>query len=147
MITKRELTAAELGIEGVDMQAVATTQYASNLLNVANHFVYTAIVDITETGVPTVGDAKLFVQVISTKDRTTVLYAVDLDTTITTIVNAQKDVITFGAGVAAVVFGSGTVGADAEVFKTAELIKLVLEVTTANDGTTAIASVRLIMGS
>lgn len=146
MITKREMTAAELGIENVDMEAVATTQYASGVIRVEQHFVYTAIVDITETGAPTVGDAKLLVQVIS-KDGSTVLYAVDLATLIDTTVNAQKDVITFGAGVAAVVFGSGTVGADAEVFKHAERIKLVLEVTTANDGTTSTASVRLLLGS
>ncbi len=146
MITKRENTPFELGIEDVDLTAVATTQYQSVLLDVRQHFVYTAIVDITETGAPTVGAAKLFVRVIS-KDTTTVLYPVDLATGITTIVNGQQDVITFGAGVSAVVFGSGTVGADAEVFKTAERIRIVLEVTTANDGTTSTATVTLLMGS
>lgn len=146
MITKRENTPFELKIENKDMQAVATTQYQSELLDVRQHFVYTAIVDITETGAPTVGAAKLFVRVIS-KDKTTVLYEVDLVTGITTIVNGQRDVITFGAGVTAIVFGSGTIGPDADVFKTAERIRLVLEVTTQNDGTTSTASVTLLMGS
>ncbi len=146
MITKRELTPGELDIENKDMQSAANTQFASGVIDVRPFFVYTAIVDILETGAPTAGDAKFFVRVIS-KDKTTTLYEVDLATTITTQVNAQRDVITFGAGVTAVVFGSGTVGADADVFKHAERIQVVLEVTTVNDGTTSTASVTLLMGS
>ncbi len=146
MITKRELTPLELDIENKDMKSVATTQFPSGVIDVRPFFVYTAIVDILETGAPTAGDAKLFVRVIS-KDGTTTLYEVDLATTITTQVNAQRDVITFGAGVTAVVFGSGILGVDANVFKHAERIQVVLEVTTQNDGTTSTASVTLLMGS
>lgn len=146
MITKRENTPGELGIENVDMQSVATTQFASGVIDVRPFFVYTAIVDILETGAPTAGAAKFFVRVIS-KDKTTTLYEVDLATTITTQVNGQRDVITFGAGVTAIVFGSGTVGVAADVFKHAERLQVVLEVTTQNDGTTSTASVTLLMGS
>lgn len=146
MITKRERSPLELGIENVDMQAAAATKYTTDVLDVRQFFVHTAIIDIVETGAPTVGDVKLTVLVIS-KELDATLYEVDLSTLITTQVNGQKDVVTFGAGVTSRVFGSGTVGTDAEIFKVAERIKLQLEVTTQNDGTTSTASLTLLSGS
>jgi hypothetical protein len=153
MITKRQIDPGALGIEDVDMQAVVNTKYTSNILDVRQHFNYTAIITITETGAPTVGDAKLTVRVIGNDPDETILYERDVVTGLTTIVDTSaaaqaniREVVTFGAGNASVA-DPATVGTNAEIFKLAERIQLVLEITTVNDGTTSTASVTLLMGS
>lgn len=147
MITQRELSPLALGIENVDMQAAAATEYESVLIDVRQFFIFTAIVNVTAVG-PTTGDAQLKVQVFSA-DKTTELFEVVLATAIDTQNTASPANVTlFGAGISAAVLGSasGTIGADADVFKLAQFMKMVLEVTTQADGTSSVASVILMEG-
>ena len=147
MITKRHLTPLDTDILSKDMKAVATTTYPTGIIDVKPHFVYTAVVTVVNVDGGAAGDAKLTLDVIGKDDAT--VYTVDIWTAIpTNTAGTTKFVLTFGAGVSATVSASsGTLGADVELFKTAEKIKLTLEVTTANNGTTSAASLDLLCGS
>lgn len=134
----RHSTAIELGMNGVDLTAIATTEYApvQGFLDVRQYFSYTAIIDIFETTTtPATGDMTFRLDILG-KDKSTILWTIDLLTLIDTSNNAQQEVVLFGAGAAAVATAgsSGTLSADAEVFKVAEYFIPVLEITTPADG-------------
>lgn len=139
----RHLEPAELGIAGVDLKAIAGTQHVSRVLDVRNDFAFTAIVSVVNVGGGAAGAVKLTVQVLA-KDKTTVLYSVDILTAIGTLtVGTTKNVVTFGYGLTATVDGLATLEAGAEVLKLMKFIRVVLEVVTANDGTSSAGSVDL----
>ena len=142
----RHVEPLDLGLDHdtVDLTAVANTQYASGFIDIRQYFIFTAIIDVLETGSPNAGAFKLTLQVLA-KDKSTVLWQQDILTAIDSQTNASRTVLLFGAGASAAVSGSGTLGADADLFKVGEYIKLVIEVTTANDGTTSTAQLNLLM--
>lgn len=138
-----EFGAATVGIEDVDLTDTAGTTYASNVIDVRSSFLYTAIIDVNETGGAAAGDFKLTVAVVS-KDGSTELYSFDLVTGMTSAADNQV-VVTFGAGAGATLLGTGTLSTAADVLKVASKIKLTLEITTASDAATSCtASVQLL---
>ena len=135
-----------LDVATVDLSAIATTEYPSGLLDVRQFFIFTLIIDIIETTTtPATGDMSVRLEVLA-KDRAAILYKFDLITLIDTSNNAQQEVLVFGAGAAAKLkaASSGTLSPDADLFKQAEFMQLVLEITTSADGDTA-ANVNLLM--
>lgn len=139
----RHLEPLELGIAGVDLKAIAGTQYASGVLDVRRDFAFAAIVSVVNVGGGAAGAAKLTVQVLA-KDKTTVLYSVDILTAIGTLtVGTTKNVVTFGYGLTATVDGLASLAPAAEVLKTMKFIRIILEVVTASDGTSSAGSVDL----
>lgn len=122
----------------VDLKAVAGTKYPSKLIDAKKYFIFTAVINVIRTGAFTVGAFKLTLDVLE-KDKSTVLWTQDILTAIDGTVDGQQEVLLFGAGALAAVSAgsSGTLGADAEVFKQAEYMKLTLEVVTQSDAATA----------
>lgn len=147
MISKRHLTPLNTSILSVDMQAVATTQYTSPILDLKPYFIYTAVVTVVEVGGGAAGDAKLTAIVVGNDDAD--VYTVDLWTGIpTNAAGTSTHVLTFGAGTVAVVStGGGSLATDVELFKVAQSAKFRLEVTTAENGTSSVASLDLLCGS
>ncbi|MCK5652764.1 MAG: hypothetical protein KAJ42_15345 [Gemmatimonadetes bacterium] len=130
----------------VDLTDIATTEYPSGMLDVRQYFIFTLIIDIIETTTtPATGDMSVRLEVLK-KDKSTVLWLFDLLTAIDTSNNAQQEVLVFGAGAAAKLSSasSGILSADADVFKQAEYMQLVLEITTQANGDAA-ANVNLLM--
>lgn len=135
-----------LDVSTVDLSAVATTEYPSGMIDVRDYFIFTAIIDIIETTTtPATGDMTLRLEVLA-KDKATALWTLDAITLIDTSNNAQQEVIVFGAGASGLglTANSGTISPDIDVFKQAEYIQLVVEITTSADGNTA-ANVNLLM--
>jgi hypothetical protein len=139
----RRLTAAELGIETVDLTDTAGTKYSSNTIDVRNSFVYTVVIDVTETGSPSTGDFKLTIRCTDSAGTTT--YEVDAVTAIDSQTSGSQTVFTWGSGTDPVVTGSGTLGSNLGVMKVFDYMEVVLEITTANDGTTSTADVILLL--
>jgi hypothetical protein len=141
----RRLTPAELGIENVNLKTAvgAGSIYTSNTLTVRDAFLFTAIIDITETGSPTVGEASFTINVTDSAGTTT--YDEIALTAIDTQTNGSQTVFTWGIGKAAVVEGSGTLGSNLDVLGPIDFMEVVLTVTTANDGTTSTGSVTLLI--
>jgi len=141
----RRLTPLELGIETVDLTAIATTTYTSvpSPLDVREAFVYTVIIDVTETGAPTVGDFTLRIRCTDRAGTTT--YELDAVTAITSQTNGGQTIFTWGSGNAATLSGNGTLGSNLDVLKVFDFMEIELEVTTANDGTTSTADVTLLL--
>ena len=128
------------------MTAAANTEYSSGVLKMQNAFAFMAIVDITETGAPTVGDAQLLIRLLD-KDESTVIYELPLVTGIQTDVNGERLAVTWGYGLTPLhtsVAGGAALSGNADILKLATFMKIVLEVTTANDGTTSTADVTLL---
>lgn len=142
-MSSRQLSPLELGIEDADLKATANTKYASGVKDVRHAFAFTAIVDVTEVGGGSNGEAKLTVQVLD-KDKTTVLYALDLLTAIDTT-TTNRNVVTFGYGVTPIRVGTATLSTDADILKVAKFVKVILEVTTQADGTSSSGSVNLLI--
>lgn len=135
-----------LDVSTVDLSAAATTEYPSGFIDVREFFIFTVIIDIIETTTtPATGDMTLRLEVLA-KDKSTVLYSIDMITLIDTSNNATQEVLVFGAGASADLSSSatGTLSADSDLFKQAEYIQLVLRVTTQADGDTA-ANVNLLL--
>lgn len=135
-----------LDVSTVDLTAIATTEYSSGLIDIREFFIFTAIIDIIETTTtPATGTATLRLEVLA-KDKTTILWTDDLITLIDTSNNAQQEVLVFGAGASGKLHSasSGTISPDIDCFKTAEYIRLVVEITVQADGDTA-ANVNLLM--
>lgn len=139
----RRLTPLELDIQTADLTAVASTKYTSIVNDVKQAFVYTVIIDVTETGSPTAGDFKLIIRLTDSAGATT--YEVDAVTAITSQTNEGQTVFTWGSGNAATLAGNGTIGADVEVLKVFDYMEVELEVTTQNDGTTSTADVTFVL--
>ena len=139
----RRLTPLEININDVDLTDTAGTQYSSNTLDVREAFVYTVIIDVTETGAPTAGDFKLTIRCTDRDGATT--YEVDAVTAITSQVDGGQTVFTWGSGNTATLQGNGTVGSNLDVLKVFDFMEVVLEITTANDGTTSTADVTLLL--
>ena len=140
---------ADLGIKNVDMKAVANTEYPSGFIDVRNSYAFKAIIDVAETGAPTVGAAQFLVRLYA-NDQSTLIEENALLTGIQTDVDGNRVVATWGYGVSPFhtdSAGGVTLSANSDILKVARFMKLVLEVTTANDGTTSTASVQLLMSA
>lgn len=137
----RELKPADLGINGVDMKALVATKYASGVLEVVKDFAWTLVIDITETGSPAAGVAKLTIDRYL-KNRTTIIDSLDLLTAIDTI-NQGQIRVAWGFGATALKTGSATLDSDSAILQMVAFMKVTLEVVTANDGTTCTADVTL----
>jgi hypothetical protein len=139
----RQLSPFELNIEGVDLKAMANTQYQNtDPLDVTRDFAYTAVVTVVNVGGGSNGAAKLTIEVLE-KDKTTVAHSVDILTAIDTKTSGTtRNVVKWGYGTIPTVDGAATLDSDgAEVLALARYINVVLEVTTASDGTSSVADV------
>ena len=136
----------EVGIEDVSLKV--TTANNGNVLDVRDAFAFTAIVDITETGSPANGAADLIVSIFPDNDSTstaltthTIASGIDIQT------NGEKATISWGHGLSAAAIGTGTnptISSTDAVLANARFIRLNLQASTANDGTTCTGSVTLI---
>ena len=144
-VTQRD--SLDLGIDAVDLKAAADTEYVSQLLDVSRAYAFFALVDIAETGAPTVGDARLLVRLYD-KDKTTLRYELILLTGIQSDVDGNQVAATWGYGLSPFhtdVAGGAVLHVNAEILKLAAYMRLVLAVGVANDGTTATGTVNLWM--
>ena len=135
-----------LDVSRVDLSAANDTEYASGMIDVRKFFIFTMIIDIIETTTtPATGALTVRLEVLA-KDKATVLWMMDLLTLIDTSNNGQQEVLLFGAGASAKqsAASSGTLHADADLFKVAEYIQLVPKITATADGDTA-ANFNLLM--
>ncbi len=145
-MAKRCYRAADIGdgaLDGADMQAAPGAQYSSGVLEAQNSFIFNPVIDIVNVGGGAAGSAKLILQsldgsgnVIKTLDIVTSIPTNTADTTV------QVDLI-FGGGVAAALYGVGTLDADAQKFKVLFSFRLILEVVASNNGTSSLASMSL----
>lgn len=145
-IKTRHATALELAMDAsvVDLTDVAAVEYApvQGFIDVRQYFIFTAVINVVST-TATVGSFLLRLDVLE-KDKSTVLWTQDLVTGISSV-TAGRHVVLFGAGAnAALISASGTLSTDADVFKTAEFIKPVIEIAVQGDGDAA-ANMHLLM--
>lgn len=142
-MSTRIVKPVDIGINGVNMKAVATTQYTSGVKDVRKDFAFLVIIDITATVPGTLGIAKLTLNryrndEITLIDTLDILTAIDTDT-------SQQVRLTWGYGVTAKVTASiATLSADAGIMDLVGRLEFVLEVVAASDSTTSVASVTLI---
>ena len=137
----RRLSPSELGIEGVNLKT--DTNYTSNVLDVREAFVYTVIIDVTETGSPGNGAFSLTIRCTDRDGGTT--YELDAVTAIDSQTNGSQTVFTWGSGNPATLHGSGTIADNVDILKVFDYMEIELDVTTANDGTTSTADVTLLL--
>ena len=126
-----------------DMQAAPGTQYSTGTLTAKDSFIFNPVVDIVNVGGGAAGSAKITLD--SLDDNDNVIKTLDIVTAIptnTADVTVQVDLI-FGAGIAAALYGVGTLAADANKFKIMFKYRVILEVVVANDGTSSDASMSI----
>jgi len=137
-------TATELNMNDVDMQAVATTKYTSPLIDGQYHANYSVTFTVTEV-TATLGDAKLTIEKFES-DGTTSIETEDIITAIPTGTNDATGTLVWGRDTTDVLSGSGTKSTDLPVEKQRLMyFKLILEVTTAADGTSSTCLVTMKM--
>lgn len=138
--------AEEVGIEDANLKV--TTANNGTVLDVRDAFAFTAIVDITETGSPGNGAADLIVDIFPDNDSSsTALLSHSIATGIDIQTNGEKATISWGHGLTAVAIGSGTdptISLTPAVLANVRFIRLNLQASTANDGTTCTGSVTLL---
>jgi hypothetical protein len=132
MIGKRESTPNELALEDLAMDAVATTEYpAAFIIDARKYFIFQAIT--TTSGVfGGAGTATLRLDFFSKKEDPSspvLTYQTDLATLLSTNTAAETNVILWGAGAAAAIFGNGTLGTDLGVAKVVFFVRPVVVVT------------------
>jgi len=140
-----QLDSRDLGIHAVDLKAAADTEYASPLIDISRAYAFFAIVDIAETGAPSVGEARLLVRLYD-KDKTTIRYELILLAGIQTDVDGNQVAVTFGYGITPFhtdSAGGVTLHANADILKLGTYMRVVLETVVANDGTTSTGTVNL----
>lgn len=136
---------SEVGIENVDL--TVTTDNNGTVLDVREAFAFTAIIEITETGSPTLGAADLIVDIMS-RDGLTETFSHTLDTGIDIQTNGLKEAVVWGHGVTAQAVSTGTAGtisATPDVLSNIDFMRLNLKASTANNGTTCTGSVTLLL--
>ena len=140
----RERGPADLEINGVDLKAAAGVKYTqTTVIPVGNEFDWTFYLTVANTGSPTAGEVKVTVEVFDS-DQTTSLGSADLVTGIDTTVTAETHVMRWGGAGAAKYKGTGgVVTAFADVLKTMAFMKVIVEIVTANDGTTSVATANM----
>ena len=143
MVAKRVLLPAETGVDAADLKAVATTQYKTGAFDVERFWLFKYVMAIDNTGGGAAGDAKLTVENLA-PGGTTVIDSLDIVTAIDTKADGTM-VLVFGGGVTSTLTGPGTLSSDADIMKVFYRINVILEVTTANDGTTSIATSHFLM--
>jgi hypothetical protein len=141
-IKRREYAPEQIdNLRAADMTAVALVEYDSQIFRVEEFFVFKVWVDISAAGSAS-GVATLSV-LLYAADKTTVLDEWDLLTLIDTSTDTEKNLVLFGAGVAAAKKGNATLGALLLSFKVNFQMQLRLTVTTQATGT-ATAAVRML---
>ena len=143
MVAKRVLLPAETGVDAADLKAVATTQYETGATDVDKFWVFKYVMAIDNTGGGAAGDAKITVQNLA-PGGTTVIDSLDIVTAIDTKADGTM-VLVFGGGVNADLTGPGTLSSDADIMKVFYRMNVILEVVTANDGTTSTATSHFLM--
>jgi len=136
MIGKRESTPNELGLENLAMDAVALTEYpATFLIDARKYFIFQAIT--TTSGVfGAAGTATLRLDFFSKKEDPTspvLTYKTELATALSTNTAAETNVILWGAGASAAIFGNGTLGTSLGVAKVVFFVQPVVVVTVQAD--------------
>ena len=139
----RRLTPFELSLDDATVDLQTSTQYTSPVLDVRESFVYTVIIDVTETGSPTAGEFTLTIRCVDEDGNTT--YEVDAVTAITSQTNGGQTIFTWGSGNPATLSGNGTLGSNLDVLKVFDFMEIEIDVTTINDGTTSTGAVTLLL--
>ncbi len=116
MIGKRDVPPESTGLLDLAMDAGALTEYPADfLIDGRKHFIFQAITDVV-FNTATVGDSSIRLDMFA-KDKTTLIYSLDLATALRTHTANDRNVILFGAGAASAIFGNGTLGTDLAVLK------------------------------
>lgn len=129
-------------LNNADMKASDTTQYSTGTLPAPRSFIFNAVITIVNVGGGAAGEAKLTLDSLDSDGN--VIKTLDIVATIPT--NAAGTTVCdliFGAGTTAELFGVGVLDADANKFKIMDSFRLILEVVTANDGTSSFATMTL----
>ena len=143
MITKREVTPDDLGLVDLAMDAVALTEYpAGQIQDCRKYFIFQAITQVSGV-LGAAGDATLRLDFYA-KDKTTLIYQLDAATLLRTHTANDANVILFGAGATAAIFGNGTLGTSLAIAKIIFFMQPVVVVTTQADAA-SLMSVRLLM--
>lgn len=118
----------------INLQATAGNTFKSGPLNVENYFGFT-FVGVRVKGTTTVGAYKLTVNTLK-KNRTDKLWGFDMVTGMNPAAASGEDVLIFGAGQPAflVSTSTGALSADADGFKHAVWMELIIEIVTQADG-------------
>ena len=129
-------------LNNADMKAVATTQYSTGTILVPKSFIFNSVITFVNVGGGAAGDAKLILDSLDSAGN--VIKTLDIVATIPTNAagTTECDLI-FGAGTTAELFGVGALDADANKFKIMDAFRLILEVVTANNGTSSFATMTL----
>lgn len=135
-----DISPTQLGVKGVDLKAIATTQYTSGVLDLSGYETVEVLLSVDNTGAGATGLATLKAQRC---DRAGT--AVGPEVTLATGIDTKADTeasVTVGHGQAADV-KDGTIHADADNFRPSGLWKVIVEVEEANNGTTSVGSLRI----
>ncbi len=147
MITKREITPNQLGLEDLAMDAVVTTEYPANfIIDARKYFIFQVITQVSGV-LGAAGDASVRLDFYSKKenpDTPVLIYQLDLATVLRTHTAADRNVMIWGAGAASAIFGNGTLGTELAVAKVAFHVQPVVVVTTQADAA-SLMSVRWLM--
>ena len=142
-MTYVEFSPHSLGIDGVDMEAAANTEYSSSLIDLSGFRLFTAIIVISESG-SSAGVCRLRLQHYNDDD-TAIGPKIDIVTLVSTATDALNCVVCW-SGIEIV--GStnvinGTIGGAINAAGLPGKCKLILEVTTQGTGGTSTADVYL----
>lgn len=130
-------------IKEKDLKAVAATKYDTPVFDLKNWTTVLVRLSVTETGVSAAGACKLSLVVLADDDPSIELEVIDLLTAIDTT-NSTEEAVVFGRASPAANRGTGTIGSNLEILRAGVgACKFRVEVTTANDGTTCVADLRL----
>ncbi len=147
MITKREITPNQLGLENLAMDAVINTEYPANfIIDARKYFIFQAIT-VTSGVFGAAGTATLRLDFYSQKETPgtpVLMYEIDLATALSTNTAGETNVVLWGAGAASSIFGNGTLGGDLAVAKVAFHVQPVVVVSAQADAA-SLMSVRWLM--
>jgi len=137
-----EYAPQDLNVNGVNLKATATTKYDTPILDLSQfeNFLLSFIVD--NTGGGAAGAAKIAATIYDDLG-STILLATDILTAIGTTVD-RTEILVFGKDFAAKKVGNGTLGADPDILRVLNRVKLTVEVVTASDATTCLGYLRFI---
>lgn len=140
---KQFFSAANVGISGVDLQSVET--YAGETLDVRNDFLFRVVINVTNVGGGANGLFDVLCEFFDPAGSAD-MAAFDLGTDISSKATGEH-VIVFGEPITAKVSGGITIGSAIDLLKIGYKMRLSIDVTEANNGTSSVASVRLVSTS
>lgn len=133
---------ADLAINGVDLKAANGMKYTSPLISLLDFSAFFLSLIVDNAGGGAAGVAKITAE---SYDGGTLLFSHDILTAIpTNTTGITRNGVIFGLDFAGKKVGGGTLGADIDAFKLIKQAKFIVEVVTANNGTTSAGYLRLL---